>query len=110
MSESHDATQRPGIGCLGVPLLLAGMVAYILAADEGHWWADEIVGRDCVAGEAGDNCTQVLIPGPDYVPHGAYGWLGWLAVLAFAAGLVLLVAAILRAGMIQRILRGASGR
>lgn len=96
MSESSDAVQRPEISYLCVPLLLAGPVGYVLAGDEGHWWASEIVGRDCVPHEAGDNCTQVLVPGPDYVPHGTYGWLGWLAVLAFVAGLMLLVAAIPR--------------
>jgi hypothetical protein len=90
--------------------MLAGMVGYVLAVDEGHWWATEIVGRDCKPFEAGDNCSsQVLIPGPDYVPHGTYGWLGWLALFAFVAGFVPVVAAILRAGAFRQIIRGASG-
>ena len=110
MGDSHDtAVARARIGRLGFPLLLAGMVGYVLAADEGHWWAPEIVGRDCVAGEAGDNCTQVLLPGPDYVPHAAYAWLGWSAVLAFVAGLALVGVAIVRAVALRRILRATSG-
>jgi hypothetical protein len=95
-------------GCLGVPLLLAGIGGYLLAAAAGYWWESRIVPRDCVSGEAGDNCVQVFVPGPDYVPHGAYGWLGWLAVLAFVAGVTLLVVVILRARAFGR--RLAAGR
>ncbi|WP_042370953.1 hypothetical protein [Streptacidiphilus neutrinimicus] len=105
MSRRHEALSRAGIGRLGALLLATGVIAYVLAADGGHWWGPEIVPRDCAAVGVGDNCTQVLLPGPDYVPHGPYGWLGWLAVLASLAGVTLLIARLLRAGASGAVLR-----
>ncbi|WP_042421711.1 hypothetical protein [Streptacidiphilus anmyonensis] len=90
-------SERPRAGAAGVTLSAAGTVAYVLAVDAGHWSEARIVPRDCAAVGVGDNCTQVLVPGPDYVPHGGYGWLGWLGVTAFAVGAILLAGAALRA-------------
>jgi hypothetical protein len=98
------AAARVAWGCLGVPLLLAGVGGYIGAIAAGHWRESVSVPFAC---QEGDPCPPDP-SGPDYLPHGTYAWLGWAAVLAFAAGVTLLVSAIVLAGAFRR--RLAAGR
>ncbi|MEY9873497.1 hypothetical protein ABH931_002979 [Streptacidiphilus sp. MAP12-33] len=97
-------TAQFGWGCLGVPLLLAGIGCYIAAIGAGHWRHPVFVPPPC-GGSVG--CGAVEAPPPDYLPHGSYGGLAWLAVVLFASGATLLVTAVrLSRGFRRRLVRG----